>query len=50
MNITYKLPSEEKVLMSGNEAVGGAVWEAVVRVECAYPVTRSTEILEKLET
>ncbi len=50
MNITYKLPSEEKVLMSGNEAVARAVWESGVRVACAYPGTPSTEILENLAT
>jgi len=33
-------------LMSGNEAVARAVWEAGVKVAAAYPGTPSTEILE----
>ncbi len=38
------------VLMSGNEAVARGVWEAGVKVGCAYPGTPSTEILESLAT
>jgi indolepyruvate ferredoxin oxidoreductase alpha subunit len=36
------------MLMSGNEAVARAVWEAGCRVAAAYPGTPSTEILENL--
>ena len=42
--------SDQKVLMSGNEAVARGVWEAGARVGCAYPGTPSTEILENLAT
>ncbi|MCP5087478.1 MAG: indolepyruvate ferredoxin oxidoreductase [Rhodobacteraceae bacterium] len=48
MNIESSTPVTEKVLMSGNEAVARAVWEAGARVACAYPGTPSTEILENL--
>ncbi|MCL2872617.1 MAG: thiamine pyrophosphate-dependent enzyme [Betaproteobacteria bacterium] len=37
-----------RLLMSGNEAVARAVWEAGVRVAAAYPGTPSTEILENI--
>ncbi|MDR2173596.1 MAG: hypothetical protein LBE32_05265 [Burkholderiales bacterium] len=37
-----------RLLMSGNEAVARAVWEAGVRVAAAYPGTPSTEMLENL--
>ncbi|TLD44009.1 MAG: NAD(P)H-quinone oxidoreductase subunit I, chloroplastic [Accumulibacter sp.] len=37
-----------RLLMSGNEAVARAVWEAGTRVAAAYPGTPSTEILECL--
>jgi indolepyruvate ferredoxin oxidoreductase alpha subunit len=37
-----------RLLMSGNEAVARAVWEAGVRVAAAYPGTPSTEMLECL--
>jgi len=39
-----------RLLMSGNEAVARAVWEAGTRVAAAYPGTPSTEILECLAT
>jgi hypothetical protein len=35
-----------RLLMSGNEAVARAVWEAGVRVAAAYPGTPATEMLE----
>lgn len=35
-------------LLSGNEAVAHAAWEAGVHVACGYPGTPSTEILETL--
>ncbi|MCM8596971.1 thiamine pyrophosphate-dependent enzyme [Accumulibacter sp.] len=37
-----------RLLMSGNEAVARAVWEAGGRVAAAYPGTPSTEMLEAL--
>ena len=37
-------------LMSGNEAVARAVWEAGVRVAAAYPGTPATEMLECVAT
>jgi indolepyruvate ferredoxin oxidoreductase alpha subunit len=40
------LTAPSRLLMSGNEAVARAVWEAGVRVAAAYPGTPSTEILE----
>ena len=44
------LPAASRVLMSGNEAVARAVWEAGVRVAAAYPGTPSTEMLEVVAT
>ncbi|HWS12794.1 MAG TPA: thiamine pyrophosphate-dependent enzyme [Rhodocyclaceae bacterium] len=41
-------PAASRMLMSGNEAVARAVWEAGCRVAAAYPGTPSTEILENL--
>ncbi len=43
-------PSQSRLLLSGNEAVARAVWEAGVRVAAAYPGTPSTEMLEVLST
>ncbi len=43
-------PAQSRLLLSGNEAVSRAVWEAGVRVAAAYPGTPSTEILEVLAT
>jgi len=43
-------PAASRLLMSGNEAVARAVWEAGCRVAAAYPGTPSTEILEELST
>ena len=42
----WPAPAHSRYLMSGNEAVSRAVWEAGVRVAAAYPGTPSTEILE----
>jgi indolepyruvate ferredoxin oxidoreductase alpha subunit len=39
-------PAASRLLLSGNEAVARAVWDAGVRVAAAYPGTPSTEILE----
>jgi len=41
-------PAGSRLLMSGNEAVARAVWDAGVRVAAAYPGTPSTEILENI--
>ncbi len=43
-------PSQSRLLLSGNEAVARAVWEAGVRVAAAYPGTPSTEMLEVIST
>jgi indolepyruvate ferredoxin oxidoreductase alpha subunit len=43
-------PTPSRKLLSGNEAVARAVWEAGCRVAAAYPGTPSTEILEVLAT
>src|SRR5574343_1387648 len=43
-------PAASRVLMSGNEAVARAVWEAGVEVAAAYPGTPSTEMLEVIST
>jgi len=43
-------PAHTRVLLSGNEAVARAVWDAGVRVAAAYPGTPSTEILEAVAT
>lgn len=43
-------PAQSRLLLSGNEAVARAAWEAGVRVAAAYPGTPSTEILEVLAT
>ncbi len=42
--------ADSRLLMSGNDAVARAVWEAGVRVAAAYPGTPSTEILENVAT
>ncbi|MDA8434253.1 MAG: hypothetical protein M0Z60_15010, partial [Nitrospiraceae bacterium] len=39
---------KEKTLLSGNEALALAAFEAGVKVASAYPGTPSTEILENL--
>lgn len=43
-------PAASRILMSGNEAVARAVWEAGVKVAAAYPGTPSTEMLEVIST
>ena len=43
-------PAASRWLMSGNEAVARAVWEAGVRVAAAYPGTPATEMLEVIAT
>ena len=43
-------PAASRHLMSGNEAVARAVWEAGVKVAAAYPGTPSTEMLEVIST
>jgi TPP-dependent indolepyruvate ferredoxin oxidoreductase alpha subunit len=50
MAAVMPLPAASRVLMSGNEAVARAVWEAGVRVAAAYPGTPSTEMLEVVAT
>ena len=45
---TRRPAAASRLLMSGNEAVARAVWEAGARVAAAYPGTPSTEILEAL--
>ena len=40
--------SEDKLWLSGNEAIARAAWEAGVTVASGYPGTPSTEILENL--
>jgi len=42
--------SGSRLLLSGNEAVARAVWEAGCKVAAAYPGTPSTEMLEVLST
>lgn len=44
------VPSQSRLLLSGNEAVARAVWESGCRVAAAYPGTPATEILEVLST
>ncbi len=43
-------PALSRHLMSGNDAVSRAVWEAGVRVAAAYPGTPATEMLEVIST
>ena len=43
-------PAASRLLLSGNEAVARAVWEAGVKVAAAYPGTPSTEMLEVIST
>ena len=43
-------PAASRLLMSGNEAVARAVWEAGVKVAAAYPGTPATEMLEVIST
>ncbi len=48
MNAVVQAAAETRHLLSGNEAVARAVWEAGARVATAYPGTPSTEILENV--
>ena len=48
MNVIAKTEAPARQLLSGNEAIARAVWEAGARVAAAYPGTPSTEILENL--
>ncbi|QLH49675.1 MAG: 4Fe-4S dicluster domain-containing protein [Candidatus Accumulibacter cognatus] len=48
--ITPPPQAAKRRLMSGNEAVARAVWEAGVRVAAAYPGTPATEMLEYVAT
>jgi len=43
-------PALSRLLMSGNDAVSRAVWEAGVRVAAGYPGTPATEMLEVIST
>ena len=43
-------PAASRLLLSGNEAVARAVWEAGVKVAAAYPGTPSTEMMEVVST
>ena len=43
-------PAHSRLLMSGNDAVSRAVWEAGVHVAAAYPGTPATEMLEVIST
>ena len=43
-------PAASRLLLSGNEAVARAVWEAGVKVAAAYPGTPATEMLEVIAT
>ncbi|MCW8836350.1 MAG: thiamine pyrophosphate-dependent enzyme [Rhodospirillales bacterium] len=48
MHAVVKAAAETRHLLSGNEAVARAVWEAGVKLATAYPGTPSTEILENI--
>ncbi|MBB4265905.1 thiamine pyrophosphate-dependent enzyme [Roseospira visakhapatnamensis] len=48
MNALTDVQSGSRALLSGNEAVARAVWEAGATLATAYPGTPSTEILEVL--
>lgn len=50
MNAISIAPAGSRLLLSGNEAVARAAWEAGCLVASAYPGTPSTEILESLAT
>ena len=43
-------PALSRLLMSGNDAVSRAVWEAGVRVAAGYPGTPATEMLEVISS
>ncbi len=46
MNAVNPSPANDRLLMSGNEAVSRGAWEAGCRVAASYPGTPATEILE----
>jgi indolepyruvate ferredoxin oxidoreductase alpha subunit len=48
MNAVVHARAASRHLLSGNEAVARAAWEAGVRVAAAYPGTPATEILENI--
>ena len=48
MNAVVQAQARSRHLLSGNEAVARAAWEAGVRVAAAYPGTPATEILENI--
>ncbi len=48
MNAVVQAKAESRHLLSGNEAVARAAWEAGTRVAAAYPGTPATEILENI--
>jgi len=48
--VAQPVPAQSRRLMSGNEAVARAVWEAGVRVAAGYPGTPATEMLEVIST
>ncbi len=48
MNALTEIVAGDRALLSGNEAVARAVWEAGTAIATAYPGTPSTEILETL--
>ncbi len=48
MSSAISAPAASRLLLSGNEAIARAVWEAGTVVAAAYPGTPSTEILETL--
>ena len=48
MAAVFPAPAGSRQLMSGNDAVARAVWEAGTRVAAAYPGTPATEMLEIL--
>lgn len=50
MTAVMPAPAASRLLLSGNEAVARAVWEAGVKVAAAYPGTPSTEMMEVIAT
>ncbi|HSV29642.1 MAG TPA: thiamine pyrophosphate-dependent enzyme [Candidatus Omnitrophota bacterium] len=48
MSAAVQAKANDRLLLSGNDAIARGVWEAGCRVAAAYPGTPSTEILECL--
>ncbi|MBI5163133.1 MAG: indolepyruvate ferredoxin oxidoreductase [Magnetospirillum sp.] len=48
MSAAVQAKANERLLLSGNDAIARGVWEAGAKVCAAYPGTPSTEILETL--